>query len=122
MAIAYPWHIVWFHDAYAAMGAMTRAEPIIPMGMLSMLLQGVVIAYLYPIYYRGGQPIVEGIKFSLIVGLVVYSVMGPATVAKFDINPVSTFLAYHTVFQILQFLLTGAALGAIFGRMPAKAK
>ncbi|MCC6155817.1 MAG: DUF1761 domain-containing protein [Candidatus Hydrogenedentes bacterium] len=117
MAIAYPWHLIWFHDVYHAMGAVTRPEPNVPLGMLSMLIQGLVIAHLYPLYYRGGNPIVEGIKFSMIVGLMVYSVMGPATAAKFDINPISTFLAYHTTFQVLQFLITGIALGAIFGRM-----
>ena len=116
MAIAYPWHLVWFREAYEHMGAVTRAEPIILLGMLSMIIQGAVIAYLYPFYYRGGNPIVEGIKFSMLVGLVVYSVMGPATAAKMNINPVGTFLAYHTVFQLLQFLITGIALGAIFGQ------
>lgn len=29
-----------------------RTEPIIPLGMLSMLVQGVVMAYLYPQCYR----------------------------------------------------------------------
>ena len=117
MAIAYPWHWIWFHDAYQAMGAVTRPEPNVPLGMMAMLMQGLVIAYLYPLYYRGGNPIVEGVKFSMIIGLVVYSIMGPATAAKMNINPIATFLAYHTVFQVIQFLVTGVALGAIFGRL-----
>lgn len=119
MAWAYPWHMFWFHDRYAQMGAMTRAEPIIPLGLLAMVMQGVVIAYLYRRWYRGGNPIVEGVKFSLIAGLLVYSVMGPATVAKFAIEPVGEFLAYHTVFQALQFVFTGVTLGLIYGRAGA---
>jgi hypothetical protein len=117
LAWAFPWHMVWFHERYAQMGAMTRAEPIIPLGMLSMAIQGLVIAYLYPRWYRGGNPVVAGIRFSLIVGLLVYSVMGPATVAKFAIEPATEFLAYHTVFQLLQFVFTGFALGLIYGRI-----
>lgn len=116
MAVAFPWHMVWFHEVYLQMGAMTRADPIIPLGMLSMVIQGGVIAYFYPFYYRGGNPAVQGIKFSLIIGLLVYTVMGFATAAKMDINPVSTFLLYHSVFQFIQFTLTGAALGLIYGR------
>ncbi|MDP2206488.1 MAG: DUF1761 domain-containing protein [Alphaproteobacteria bacterium] len=114
MAIAFPWHMVWFHDVYVKMGAVTRVEPIIPLGLLSMVIQGAVLSYLYPFYFRGGNPIFQGIKFMLIAGLLIYSVMGFATAAKMDINPVSTFLAYHTAFQLIQFVVTGAALGFIY--------
>lgn len=116
MAIAFPWHMIWFHELYQNIGAVTRPEPIIPLGMLAMLIQGVVIAYLYPFWYRGGNPVFQGIKFNFIVGLLVYSVMGFATVAKTNINPVSTFLIYHTIFQFIQFSVTGAALGLIYGK------
>ncbi len=114
MVIAFPWHMIWFHDLYQGMGANTRMEPIIPLGMLAMFVQGVVIAYLYPFYYCGGNPIVQGIKFSLIIGSVVYSVMGLAMAAKININPISTFLLYSAIFQCIQFVLTGAALGLIY--------
>jgi len=117
MAIAYPWHMIWFHDLYEGLGAYTRSEPSIPLGMFSMLLQGVAIAYLYPFYYRQGTPIVEGIKFSIIIGTIVYSVMGFAMAAKIDINPISTYLLYNLVFQLIQFVLTGAALGLIYGKL-----
>jgi hypothetical protein len=116
MLIAFPWHMIWFHDLYEKMGAVTRAEPIVPLGMLSMLIQGAVIAYLYPFWYKGGHPVFQGIKFSFIAGLLIYTVMGFATAAKMNIEPVSTFLIYHTAFQAIQFTLTGAALGLIYGR------
>ena len=116
MAIAYPWHMIWFHDVYENMGAVTRANPIIPLGMLAMLIQGVVLAYLYPFWYSGGNPVLQGIKFTMIAGLLIYTVMGFATVAKMNIEPVSTFLIYHTIFQAIQFTVTGAALGLVYGR------
>lgn len=117
MAVAYPWHMIWFHNLYEGMGAFTRPAPIIPLGMLAMLTQGIVIAYLYPFYYKGGNPVIQGIKFSLIIGAVVYSVMGFAMAAKIDINPISTFLLYSVIFQLIQFVLTGAALGLIYGKI-----
>lgn len=118
MMIAFPWHMIWFHDTYAAMGAFTREQPIVPFGMLSMLIQGLVIAYLYPFYYRqnNSHPILTGIKFSLLIGLIVYSVMVFATAAKFQIEPITKFIAYGSVFQLIQFIVTGTALGMIFGR------
>ena len=114
MAWAYPWHILWFHEKYVAWGAMTRAEPIIPFGMLAIIIQGAVIGYLYPFYAQGQSSPGKGIKFSLIIGLMVYTVMGFATAAKFEIAPIGDFLLYHTVFQTIQFILTGAALGWIY--------
>jgi len=116
MAIAFPWHMMWFHDLYIELGAYTRAEPNIPLGMFSMLVQGIIIAYIYPFFYRGGNPIFQGIKFSLIMGLVVYSVMGFAMAAKVDINPISTYLLYNAAFQLIQYVVTGIALGLIYGR------
>ena len=117
MAIAFPWHLIWFHDLYIELGAVTRQEPIIPLGILTLVIQGFVLAYLYPFYYQGGNPVIQGIKFTLIAGLLIYTVMGFATAAKIMINPVYTFLIYHTIFQLIQFILTGTALGLIYGRI-----
>jgi len=115
MAWAYPWHVVWFHDLYVAWGAMTREHPIMPLGMAAIIMQGFVIAYLYPCYYQSGaNPILQGVKFNLIIGVMTYTAMGFATAAKIQIEPVSQFLLHHTVFQIIQFTITGAALGWIY--------
>lgn len=118
MAWAYPWHMVFFHEQYVAMGAFQRAAPIMPLGIAAILIQGIVIGYLYPFYDNGGRPIIQGIKFNLIIGLMTYTAMGFATAAKFQIEPVLQFLTYHTIFQAIQFILTGVALGLIYKRKP----
>jgi hypothetical protein len=43
-----------------------------------------------------------------------YTAMGFATAAKFKIEPVADFLIYHTIFQVVQFILVGIALGWIY--------
>ena len=63
------WHLVLFKDVYARLGVFTRARPIIPLGILSMVLQAVVVAYLYPFFYRGGPPPLEGATFGLLLGV-----------------------------------------------------
>lgn len=116
LAWAYPWHMVYFHDLYVSWGAFQRTEPIMSLGITAILVQGFVIAYLYQFYNKGeGNPILRGVKFNLIIGLMTYTAMGFATAAKFQIEPVSSFLIYHTVFQLIQFTITGVALGFIFG-------
>jgi len=52
-AIAYPWHLIWFHDLYVSWGAVTRKDPIVPLGILAVIIQASVIAYLFPFFKRG---------------------------------------------------------------------
>ncbi|MEO9943760.1 MAG: hypothetical protein ABJH28_07030 [Paraglaciecola sp.] len=115
MAWAYPWHMVFFHDLYVEWGAFQRSEPIMPLGIAAIVIQGIVIGYLYPFYNNSKKnQILTGIKFSLIIGLMTYTAMGFATAAKFNIDPVMPFLIYHTIFQTIQFMLAGIALGLVF--------
>lgn len=120
-ALAVPWHLVWFHDKYHALGAFTRGEPIMPFGVLAMILQGIVFSYFYPLFYKhkgGGHPVYRGIQFSLFLGLTVWTVMVLATAAKFNIEPVIDFVLLGTTFQFLQFVLVGVTIGLVYGRNP----
>ena len=120
MIIAVIWHLVLFHAVYKELGAITRDEPIMPFGIMTVFVQALVFSYFYPIYYRsvgGGHPVKRGIVYSLFMGLNVYTVMVFATAAKFQIEPVWTFVAYGTVFQLLQFIIVGIAIGLVHGRL-----
>ena len=115
MIWAYSWHLILFYDLYTQWGAFQRTEPIMSLGIASVIIQGITIGYLYPYYQnKNKNQIIQGIKFNLIIGLMTYTAMGFATAAKFQIEPVATFLIYHTIFQAIQFTLTGTALGLIY--------
>jgi len=119
MIVAFPWHLLLFHEKYLAMGALTRDEPIIMFGMLAIIIQGIVFAYFYPLFYKhkgGGHPVVRGIQFCLFIGLTVWTVMVFATAAKFNIEPVIDFVALGTVFQLIQYVFVGIVIGLIYGR------
>jgi len=51
------------------------------------------------------------------MGSEVYSVMGFAMAATININPISTFLFYCVIFQLIQFVLTCAVPGLIYGKI-----
>ena len=86
-------------------------------GVAAKFIQGLVIGYLYPYYDNGqGSPVLRGVKFNLVIGLMTYTAMGFATAAKFQIEPAMHFIGFHTVFQAIQFTATGAALGYIYDR------
>lgn len=120
-ALAAPWHFVLFADLYHSFGLYNRAEPIIPLGVLSMLVQGGVLAVLYPRWYRGGSPIAEGMKFGLLLGVFLYSVSTLANAAKMNVTGLGSFLAVQAIFHLLQFALAGAAIGLVFGRSESRA-
>lgn len=114
MAVGYPWYITWFHDVYASM--FTRAQPILILGILATLVEGLVIAYLYPFFYRGGSPIVEGVRFSVLAGILPYAAVAFSNPARMDINPVGPYIAATTGYNLILCIVSGILLGLIYGR------
>ncbi len=116
MIVAILWHLVLFKAEYHAIGAFTRDEPIMPFGMMAVFLQAIIFSYFYPIYYQYKKMmpgIGNGIKYSLLMGVNVWTVMVFATAAKFNIEPVWDFVFLATVFQVIQFVSIGVTLGLI---------
>jgi hypothetical protein len=120
MLLAVPWHLVWFKREYHDFGIYTRADPIIPLGLATMLVQGVVMAWIYPRWYRGGVPAAEGVKFSLLIGLFLFSVSTVATIAKVEVTDPWRFVLLSGIFHTIQFIVAGAGIGLAFGRLDAK--
>ena len=70
--IAYAWHLVWFAPSYDALG-IYRPDPIIPFGLISMLIQGVIFSLAYPRFFpdRGGLVLRQGLLYG--AGLAILS-------------------------------------------------
>lgn len=67
--LAYVWHLVAFADIYDRLNAFTRSEPIVPLGFLAIVLQGVLLSAAYPLFPRTGSPARDGLRFGLAAGL-----------------------------------------------------
>ena len=113
MILGVVWHFGLFKEVYDSLGIYNRAEPIIPLGFASMIIQGAIMAYLYPFFYRGGNPVVQGIKFGLTMGLFMFSVSTLANAAKIEVTSMSTWLMLQVSFHALQFTIVGGAIGWI---------
>lgn len=116
MLIAVPWHFFLLKDLYHGFGIYNRVEPIVPLGFLSMFIQGIVLAVIYPRYYRGGSHYAEATKFSLWMGIFLYSVSTLANAAKIEVSPMGTWLGIQAAFHLLQFTASGLALGFVYSR------
>lgn len=114
--IAVGWHLLLFKDVYDQLGIFTRKEPIIPLGIASMLMQALVLAYLYPLFFKGGSPVKGGLKFGLLIGILMASIAVFAEAAKQQVSSLATWLIFESVYYLLQFGLVGLAIGLIYGR------
>lgn len=115
MILGYSWYLIFFKDLYSTLGIYNREPPIIPLGFASMVIQGPLLAHLYPRYYKGGSPALQGIKFGMVMGLFLYSVSTIANAAKIQVSPISTWFAMNGLFHLIQFVLVGAGIGLVYG-------
>lgn len=115
-AIAASWHLVLFKPVYDELAIFTRKEPIIPLGVLSILLQSIVFAYLYPRCFKGERPAVDGLKFGFVMGVFLGSYAVLADGAKFNVSSLATWLGLEGVYYLLQFSIVGVVFGLIYGK------
>jgi hypothetical protein len=97
---------------YAAISIM-RAEPIVAMGLTSMLIQGLIFAWLYPTFAAGASTIRNGIAFSWALGgfLASYILLGEA--GKYAIPSIPSWIAVEGSTAFVQYTLFGVWLGLI---------
>jgi len=115
------WHLALFKNVYTRLGAFTRPRPIIPLGILSMVLQAAVVAYLYPFFYHGGSPVTEGATFGLLLGVFMGSNAVLAEAGKNEVGPLRTWIPLEGVYYLVQFILVGLVIGLIYGVLPSRA-
>lgn len=105
-------HFVINADHFANIPIM-RAEPLIALGITSMLVQGLIFAWLYPTYAQGASSLRTSIGFAWLIGgfLASYVVLGEA--GKYAIPSVSNWIAVEVTASFVQFTLFGVWLGLI---------
>lgn len=114
--LAILWHLVAFKGFYAATGYFD-GEPNLALGMASMVVQGVVMAYLYPSLRRGGGVVPEGVRFGLLMGAFLASSHILAFAAKQHVDPLGAWMVMESLWLVLQFSVTGVAIAAIYARV-----
>lgn len=108
-------HFVVNAGHYAAMTIM-RPEPVVAMGIASMLVQGLIFALLFPVFRRDASPVKSALLFSWAVGgfLASYIVLGEA--GKYAIPSIPSWIAVELSAAFAQFTIFGALLGLLHRR------
>ncbi len=116
--VAYVFNYILFRDIFLALGANNREQPIFSLAIVALVIHGVVLSYLYPFYYKKGyHPVSQGVKFSLIVGAIIYGFQGFAIAAKYNVDPIATYLLFTLFLHVFQAVFIGIAMGLIFGEI-----
>ncbi len=68
--LSFIWHEVLMGDYYAQiLASVARAEPNLVLIGAGYLITAMVMAYVYPIGYKGGSGVGEGLRFGAVIGL-----------------------------------------------------
>jgi hypothetical protein len=105
-ALGFVWHLVLFKDYYESL-AIYRADVIIPLGFLSMLVQSVLFAWIYDrMFASTSSPTASLIlKYAILGALLSWSFTTLAVGAKNIMNSVPRFMVIETAFTAVQWLM-----------------
>lgn len=113
--LAYFWHLTIFADFYKSLHVY-RDTVIIPFGLLSMLIQGMVWSVIYRRLFAG-EPILRGaFKFAALAFPLAWSFMVLAVSAKHHMSSVRGFVGIETCFILLHYAIVSPLIAAVYAR------
>jgi len=112
--LGYFWHLTTFAEQYHAL-AMYREQVIIPMGLASMLTQGVLFAWAYPRLFGSLGDWKRGaLRFGFFFGLLAWSYAVLPVAAKYRMTSVADFVALESAFTFLQFVVVSPCVAWVY--------
>jgi phosphotransferase system glucose/maltose/N-acetylglucosamine-specific IIC component len=108
-------HFVLNAGHYATVEFM-RDEPIMALGIFTMIVQGAILAYLYTFFYRDGAPLLRGLKYGLLMGVFLGSYLTLVEPAKYIVPSIRSWMIVEGLASLVQFALYGILLGLIYDK------
>ncbi len=114
-ALGFIWHLMLFKDYYAAL-QIYRSDIIVPFGLLSMLIQAVVFAWLYGEAFarRDGTWLSRGLAYAATGAVLSWSFTTIAVAAKNLMASVPDYLLIETAFTVVQWIIVGPLTALAF--------
>ena len=111
--LALGWHMGLFKEKYESFGYFS-GEPNIPVGLATIVIQGVVLALIYPLFHTGSAGFMRAFQFAGLMGLFFWTSHVLALVAKQNVPIAGGFIAMETGYLAVQFGLFALVLGLIY--------
>jgi hypothetical protein len=119
-ALGYVWHLVLFQRTYEAL-AIYRSDIVIPFGLVAILIQGTIYAWLYEKAFaaRGDAFWPQALGYAALGAALSWSYTTLAVGAKHIMASVPDYLLIETGFTVVQWLMVGP-LTALALRRPRR--
>jgi len=111
--LGYFWHLTVFRHTYASL-AVYRLDIEIPLGVASMLIQGVIWAYLYWRLFKHETVVLGALNFAAVAMPLAWSFMVLAVSAKHHMSSVSGFLTIESAFIAVQYVIVSPLIALAF--------
>ena len=108
--LALAWHLGLFKEEYQAFGYFA-GEPNVPVGLAAVVIQGVVLSFIYPLFRPGRAGFGRAFQFAGLMGLFFWTSHVLALVAKQNVPNAGGFIAMETGYLVAQFGLFALVLG-----------
>ena len=92
-----------------------RNPPIVYLALSQAMATGVGFALLYPMTNFKGTPIFRGLKFGLLIGLIVVPLLALDLPARFIIPSTGTWIMAQGILGMLHYAVAGILIGLIYG-------
>src|SRR5512138_3131494 len=120
--LGYLSHAVLMKDLYLAHSLIMRSESeanaYLPLAFGVALVGFFAFSYAYAKGYEGGRGVQEGLRFGVLIGLMV---VGFSIVWDYMTYPLSrTFFLAHVVDYIVEYAIYGMIVGAVYRRREAR--
>ncbi|MEW5963237.1 MAG: hypothetical protein AB1749_06695 [Pseudomonadota bacterium] len=102
-------HFAVFARHYAAVPHI-KPDPIFPLGLLSMIIQGAVLSAIYANLKLSDGTIWSGVRFAWAFGAFLVSYMAFAEAAHYSVPSVSAWIGVELLVGFFQFTLIGVLL------------
>ena len=111
--LALGWHLGLFKEKYQTFGYF-EGEPNVPAGLAAIVIQGLVLALIYPLFHPGSAGFVRAFQFAGLMGVFFWTSHVLALVAKQNVPNARRFIAMETGYLVAQFGLFALLLGLIY--------
>jgi hypothetical protein len=111
--LGYLWHLTVFKDYYHEL-AVFRTDIIIPFGIASMVIQGIVWAFIYSRLFTEERVIAGTAKFAALAFPVAWSFLVLVPAAKMHMASVQGFVQIETAFTAIQYLVVSPLIALAF--------
>jgi hypothetical protein len=115
------WHLTTFKAQYDALD-LYRDDVIIPMGLSSMLLQGVIFAFVYPRLFSTSHDDWQksAVKFFMLFGVLAWSFLVLPVAAKYNMTSVPRFVLLESAFTALQYAIVSPLIALAWREREAR--